>query len=71
MLNHDREYSDVLCNSMGAAYDQAFKKTPHMALFPELRKLVAEHILSDADRGVSQTEELCANALAAFRAEGG
>ncbi len=55
---------------MGAAYDQAFKKTPHMALFPELRKLVAEHILSDADGGVSQTEELCANALATFRAEG-
>jgi hypothetical protein len=70
MLNPNREYSDELCTSMGAAYDQAFKITPHMALFPELGKLIAEHILSDSDRGVSQKEELCANALSAFGAEG-
>jgi hypothetical protein len=69
MSNQDRAYGDVACENMGAAYDQAVRETPHAELFPELKHAIAEHILRDADRGLSQTSELCANAVAAFTTE--
>jgi hypothetical protein len=67
--NPDRAYSDVICGSMGAAYDQAVRRTPHAELFPEMRRAIAEHILRDADRGLSRPAELCASAVAAFTTE--
>ena len=54
---------------MGAAYDQAVQETPHADLFPEMKRAIAEHILRDANQGLSQAAELCANAVAAFTTE--
>jgi hypothetical protein len=62
-------YSDAMCGSMGAAYDQAVLETPHADLFPEIKRAIAEHILRDADHGLSEAAELCASAVAAFTTE--
>jgi hypothetical protein len=59
-------YGDSLCSSMGAAFEQACAETPHAGLFPEMKHVLAEHILAGADRGVTGQAELCANAVAAF-----
>ncbi len=69
MSNQNRAYSDVICESMGAAYDQAVRETPHAELFPEVKRAIAEHILRDADQGLGQAAELCARAVAAFTTE--
>lgn len=59
-------YGDVLCSRMGAAYEQVCEEIPHAGLFPEMRRILAEHILADADLGVTGQAELCASAVAAF-----
>jgi hypothetical protein len=66
MTDDKRVYNDILYSSMGAAYEQACEETPHAALFPEIQRVLAEHILADVDRGVTVEAELCANAVAAF-----
>ena len=58
-----------MCGSMGAAYDRAVRETPHADLFPEIKRAIAEHILHDADHGLSDAAELCASAVAAFTTE--
>jgi hypothetical protein len=45
-----------------AAYDQAVRETPHADLFSKMNRAIAEHILRDADQGLSQAAELRANA---------
>src|SRR6476469_8338697 len=44
------------------AYDQAVHEIPHADLFSEMNRAIAEHILRDADQGLSQAAELRANA---------
>jgi hypothetical protein len=67
--NPNRVYNDAICGSMGAAYDQAVLETPHADLFPEIKRSIAEHILRNADQGLSHAAELCASAVTAFTTE--
>ncbi len=67
MSTPSRVYSDTLCKTMGIAYDRAVHDTAHAELFPEIKRCLAEHILHDADQGLSDPKQLYARAVAAFR----